>query len=257
MLLFWVGCFGCVSILLLFCFWFLPTFYRVDLVLSLRTAASSSSSRRLPKSHTQHHTPNITHSTSHIQLEAKGGGRKLARGKKGKSRRSLPSCLPSFVSLYFHSGCSWLPLPALGCCLPSLSPLMISILGCSWLPLPALGCSLPPCLPSWFPFTMPLLGCFWLPLPPCLPSLFFFMISILDCSWLPLPRCLPSLSPFVISFLGCSWLLSPKLVSLHDLHSGLLLATAAALSPKLLSLYDFLSGLLALSCRCRLVSQAS
>ena len=94
MLLFWVGCFGCVFILFLFCFWFLPAFYRVDLVFSLRPAASSSSSRRLPKSHTQHHTPNITHSTSHIQLEAKGGGRKLA--SKGRGGKILP--IAAFLS---------------------------------------------------------------------------------------------------------------------------------------------------------------
>ena len=151
-----------------------------------------------------------------------GGWAKASeQGVEGKYGRSLPPCFQSLSPFIISSlGCSWLPLPTLGCCLPpclpSLSLFMISFLGCSWLPLLR-------CLPSLSPFMISLLGCSWLPLPPwsmspfmisllgCswllpLPSLSPFMISLVGCSWLPLPSCVPSLSAFMVSLLVCSWL---------------------------------------------------
>ena len=127
---------------------------------------------------------------------------------EGKYGWSLPPCFPKLVSLL---GCSWLPLPTLGSCLPpclpSLSPFMIFLLGCSWLPLPSL---------SPFMISSGLLLAAAAVLSPKLVSLHDFppglllvaapanMISPGGCSWLPLPPWFPSLSPFLDSFLGCS-----------------------------------------------------
>ena len=161
----------------------------------------------------------------------------------------------------------------------SLSPFIISSLGCSWLPLPTLGCCLPPCLPSLCPFMISGLGCFvsqaclasWCPFwaapgcrcrlvsqarlsswspfwaalgcrccvvfQACLPSWFLFWAA-LGCRC-RLEVCLPSWFPFWAA-LGCRCCLVSQLVSLHDFPSGLLLA----LPPKLVSLHDFPSGLL-------------
>ena len=143
-------------------------------------------------------------------------------------------------------------------CLPSLSPLRISLLAAAAALSPklvslkdfALGCRCclvsQACLPSWFRS--------WLPLPPCLPSL-SPLISLL-------PK-LVSLHDFVLGCRCClvsqaclpswfrSWLpLSPSLRILSPFMISLLPPTAA-LSSKLVSLNDF-----ALAARCRFVFEA-
>ena len=170
-----------------------------------------------------------------LWLEAKGGWAKAS--EQGERRQNLAGR----CRLVFQA----------------LSPFMISIPGCSWLPLPALGCCLPPPpkVVSLYDFHSGLLlgpaGLLVAALSSTnqLPFMIFF--------WAALSPKLVSLHDVPSGLLlAAAAALSPKLVSLRDFFSGLLLATAAALSPKLVSLYDFLSGLLALGRCCRLVSQA-
>ena len=213
------------------------------------------------------------------------GGQKLTKtwgqggwakaSEQGERCRSLPSCLPGFVSLYdLHSGlllalaaCSWLLLAALSPKLVSLydfhSGQLLAPAACSWLLLAALS----PKLVSLHDLHSGLLLAAAAALSPKLVSLYdflsglllagpvalsLFMVSLLGCSWLPLPRYLPSWFPFWTA-LGCrcrllvaaAAILSPEPVSLHDFPSGLLLVAAATFSSKL---SPFLISLLGYSC---------